>query len=175
SYYSVHTRLEAKEDLIQKYKRKFDAKYGQGAAEELEKTLNPNKVSAHKDNPYLAAMLESIDTGVGEVLETLKKNGLDKNTFVVFISDNGGAGRGANNGVLRGSKMWLYEGGIRVPLIIRFPGVTKPGTVEHTPISTVDFYPTFLDLAGGKKEKGQVLDGLSLMPLFKGKKLKRDE
>ncbi|HYH55283.1 MAG TPA: sulfatase [Anseongella sp.] len=171
SYYSVHTKLEAPEELVDKYKRKFDAKYGAGEAEKLygKKTGGP-----HKDNPYLAAMLESIDTGVGEIMRTLEKNGLAENTLLVFFSDNGGAGAGANNGDLRGSKMWIYEGGIREPLIMRWPGHIKAGAVEDTPVSSIDFYPTFLSAAGAARPDNHLLDGVDFMPLFSGKKLKRD-
>ena len=108
-------------------------------------------------------------------MATLEKNGLAENTILVFFSDNGGAGRGADNGGLRGSKMWIYEGGIREPLIMRWPAKIKAGVVENTPISSIDFYPTFLSLAGGKPDKDYVVDGLELSPLFNGKKLDRDE
>lgn len=174
SYYSVHTKLEAKEDLINKYKRKFDEKYGSGAAEKLYGPHNPNHMAPHKDNPYLGAMLESIDIGMGEIMQSLKKNKLEENTLLIFFSDNGGAGRGANNGNLRASKMWLYEGGIRVPLIMRLPSTIKAGTVETTSVSSIDFYPTFLELAGGVPSKDQLLDGRSLAPLYQGRKLDRD-
>lgn len=172
SYYSVHAKLEAKEELVQKYKKKFDAKYGVGQAEKI---FGKKLEGPHKDNPHLAAMLESIDDGVGNIMATLEKNGLAENTILVFFSDNGGAGRGADNGGLRGSKMWIYEGGIREPLIMRWPAKIKAGVVENTPISSIDFYPTFLSLAGGRPDKDYVVDGLELSPLFNGKKLDRDE
>jgi arylsulfatase A len=172
SYYSVHTKLEAPEVLVNKYKRKFDDKYGKGQAEKL---FGTKAEGPHKDNPYLAAMLESIDTGVGKIMQTLEKNGLAENTLVVFFSDNGGAGKGANNGGLKGSKMWIYEGGIREPLIMRWPGQIKAGTTENTPVSSIDFYPTFLSVAGIKASEKHLLDGVDFMPLFKGEKLKRDE
>lgn len=172
SYYSVHTKLEAKEDLVNKYKKKFDAKYGAGQAEKL---FGKKAEGPHKDNPYLAAMLESIDQGVGQIMETLEKNGLAENTLVVFFSDNGGAGKGANNGNLRGSKMWIYEGGVREPLIMRWPKRIKAGVTENTPVSSIDFYPTFLSAAGAQPSSGHLLDGVNFMPLFEGKKLQRDE
>lgn len=170
TFYSVHTKLEAKEDLVNKYKKKFDLKYGAGQAEKIFGIKNEGP---HKDNPYLAAMLESIDGGVGKIMEALEKTGLADNTLVVFFSDNGGAGKGANNGGLRGSKMWLYEGGIREPLIMRWPDHIKAGATEQTPVSSFDFYPTFLSAAGAKHSAP--LDGVDFMPLFSGKKLKRDE
>jgi len=175
SYYSVHTTLDAPEDLVEKYKKKFDQKYGAGAAERIYGKQNLKHGGPHKDNPYLAAMLERVDAGVGRILETLKKNGLDENTLVVFFSDNGGAGKMANNGSFRDSKMSIYEGGIREPLIMRWPKKIKSGQVEDTPISSIDFYPTFLNMAGGKKEKDYILDGKDLSPLFAGQSIKRNE
>lgn len=171
SFYSVHSKLEAPAALVDKYKKKFDAKYGSGQAQ---KVFGKKTEGAHKDNPYLAAMLESIDTGVGRIMQALEKNGLAENTLLVFFSDNGGAGRGANNGILRGSKMWIYEGGIREPLIMRWPGKIKAGAIETTPVSSIDFYPTFFNIAAPKPANNQILDGISLMPLFNGKKLSRD-
>lgn len=175
SYYSVHTKLEAKQALIDKYKKKFNTKYGAGKAEEIFEGDNVRHEAKHLDNPYLAAMLESIDTGVGEVMKTLKKNGLEKNTILIFFSDNGGAGRVANNGHLRMNKTWLYEGGIREPLLVRWPDRIKPGSVSDVPVFSVDFYPTFIEAAGANKPQGHILDGKSLLPLLtKGVKPDRD-
>lgn len=175
TYYSVHTRLDAPEALVEKYMKKFDAKYGAGKAEELFGGQNVRHEANHKDNPYLAAMLESIDTGIGEIMKTLKKNGLEKNTILVFFSDNGGAGRVANNAHLRAGKTWLYEGGIREPLLIRWPARVKPGSVSNAPVTSLDFYPTFVEAAGAEKPQGQLLDGMSLIPLLtKGSEPKRD-
>lgn len=172
SFYGVHSKLDAPAMLVNKYKRKFDAKYGAGQAEKIfgKKTEGP-----HKDNPYLAAMLERIDAGVGQIMQTLDNNGLAENTLLVFFSDNGGAGKGANNGNLRGSKMWIYEGGIREPLIMRWPGKIKGGAIETTPVSSIDFYPTFLSVSTSEPPGDQVMDGISLIPLFGGRKLVRDE
>lgn len=175
SFYSVHTSLDAPERLVHKYKQKFDGKYGAGMAEKLYGKKNIRHGGPHKDNPYLAAMLESMDAGIGHIMETLKKNGLDRNTLVVFFSDNGGAGKMANNGLFRDSKMSLYEGGIREPLIMRWPGKIPEGKVEDTPVCSIDFYPTFLKIAGAVKEKDYLLDGLDLDPLFSGKVIKRNE
>lgn len=172
SFYSVHAKLDAPEVLVNKYKKKFDAKYGAGEADEIYKKKHEGP---HKDNPYLAAMLESMDTGVGSVMKALDENGLAENTLVIFFSDNGGAGKGANNGNFRGSKMWIYEGGIREPLIMRWPGHIRASATETTPVCSVDFYPTFLDVAGGRPASGQLLDGKDIMPLFNGGKLNRDE
>lgn len=168
SFYSVHTRLDAPMDLVKKYNGKFDARYGEGKAEQLFGGENKRHESDHKDNPYLAAMLERIDAGVGQVMKTLEQNGLAENTLLVFFSDNGGAGKVANNGGLRAGKTWLYEGGIRECLIMRWPGKIKEGAVTANPVSSIDFYPTFLELSGGKKDTK--LDGVSIVDLITNNK-----
>lgn len=170
SHYSVHTTLAAPEDLVTKYKKKFNEKYGEGKAEKLFDGQKRGRHRAnHIDNPYLAAMLERIDAGVGEIMAKLESEGLAENTVLVFFSDNGGAHNSGNNSYLKGYKTQLYEGGIREPLIIRWPGKIKPGAVTHEPVSSIDFYPTFLDIAQGINTE-QHLDGVSLMPLLKENK-----
>ncbi|MCH5598987.1 sulfatase [Niabella ginsengisoli] len=171
SFYSVHTRLDAPEALVKKYRNKFDTKYGNGAAAKFyDDPKNQRHEGKHNDNPYLAAMIESIDNGVGSVMETLKKNGLDKNTLVVFFSDNGGVAGFANNGILRMGKSWLYEGGIRENLITRWPAAIKAGTVSDIPVCGIDFYPTFLEMAGIENKAGNIVDGKSILNVFKGNK-----
>uniref|UniRef100_UPI001E6A10E5 N-acetylgalactosamine-6-sulfatase n=1 Tax=Pedobacter yulinensis TaxID=2126353 RepID=UPI001E6A10E5 len=167
SLYSVHTRLEAPVQLVEKYKQKFDQKYGTGKAEQFFGANNVRHESAQRDNPWLAAMLESIDTGVGGIMKTLRETGLAENTIIVFFSDNGGAGKAGNNAHLRAGKTWLYEGGIREPLIVSWPGKIKGNTVNDNPVTSLDFYPTFLAAAGGKPTGGR-LDGHNLMPLLRG-------
>jgi arylsulfatase A len=175
TYYSVHTKLEAPEALVNKYKNKFDQKYGNGEAEKYFGPKNIRHEVDHLDNPYLAAMLERIDGGVGQILQTLKENNLDKNTIFIFFSDNGGAPNTGNNGVLRSSKGWLYEGGIREPLIVKWPGQITSGTTSNEAVCSIDFYPTFLEVANQKNKPDVLLDGVSLLPLLtKGKKLNRE-
>lgn len=169
--YSTHMTLEAPEATVRKYKKKYEDKYGAGTSAAFD-TSSPRHAGA-PDNPYLAAMLEHIDAGVGSIVQTLKDLGIDDNTLFVVTTDNGGDAPVANNGGLREAKTWLYEGGIRVPLVMRYPGVCPAGQVDETPVNTIDFYPTFLELAGG--ETSQLLDGVSLLPLFGGKELGRDE
>jgi len=154
SHYAVHTRLVGKPDLVAKYSKK------PGAGKDNRAPIN---------NVHLAAQLESIDHGVGMILETLRRLGLARRTIVVFTSDNGGEDRVTSNGPLRAGKSTLYEGGIRVPLIIHWPGLTRPGSICTAPVSTVDFYPTFGEILGQKPEPGQVLDGLSLAGLLSGR------
>lgn len=175
TFYSVHTKLDAPEALVKKYKMKFDAKYGAGKAEALFGQQNERHEADHLDNPYLAAMIERIDAGVGAVMETLKKAGIDKNTLVIFFSDNGGVWHLGNNGALRAGKSWLYEGGIRENLIARWPETIRPQTTVNTRVVATDFYPTFLELAQTKNRKGNLLDGKSIVPLLKGKTMAERE
>ncbi len=149
SHYAVHTRLDGKPPLVAKYKAK------PGAGE-------------RGKNPQLAAMVESIDDGVGMVLAKLDELGIADNTVVIFMSDNGGEHRVTSNAPLRGAKSQLYEGGIREPLIVRWPGVVKPGSVCSTPVSSIDFYPTLLAMAGARCDPKHIVDGASLLPLLRG-------
>jgi arylsulfatase A-like enzyme len=174
-FYSVHTKLDAPEDIVNKYKKKFDAKYGAGEAEKYYGKNNERHEADHKDNPYIAAMLERIDAGVGTLMETLKKTGLEKNTLIIFFSDNGAPGKVGNNGILRAGKSWLYEGGIRECLLMRWPGKIAANTVTDVPVSSVDFYPTFLEVAEARNPIGNIIDGVSIVPLVTKKQApKRD-
>ncbi len=152
SHYAVHTRLVGKPDLVAKYQKKPGAGKGN---------------QAPKNNPHLAAQLESIDQGVGMILRKLAELGLAERTAVIFTSDNGGEGRVTSNAPLRGAKSQLYEGGIREPLLVRYPGVVAPGSVCNTPVCSIDFYPTFLEVIGLEPDPGQTLDGVSILPLLK--------
>ena len=122
--------------------------------------------SQHKD-PLYAGCLSDLDTGVGTLLAKLHELGLDERTLVVFTSDNGGTGASSQE-PLRGNKGCYYEGGIREPFIVRWPGVVKPGTRCDVPVINVDLYPTFLAAAGASAPAEKVLDGESLLPLLKG-------
>lgn len=147
-YYAVHTPIQGKPALVEKYRRKGGS---EGQA-----------------NPGYAAMIETMDHGIGRVLAKLEALGLEGNTIVVFTSDNGGHGVITSNAPLRGSKGMFYEGGIRVPLAIRWPGVTKPGSTSDVPVISIDWFPTLLEIAGAPAPPGHVLDGESLVPLLKG-------
>ena len=130
-------------------------------------------------DPNLAAKIERMDQIIGRMMDRLDALKLRESTLVIFYSDNGGPGgyrqmgspstrSYTDNAPLRGGKSTLYEGGIRVPLIMRWPGVTAPGSVCDTPVTGVDFYPTLLELQGGKPPANYPLDGVSLVPLLKG-------
>jgi arylsulfatase A-like enzyme len=116
----------------------------------------------NRNNPELAAMLESIDYGIGMISAKLEELKLANDTIFVFTSDNGGETTVTTNGELHGGKSQLYEGGIRVPLIIRAPGVTKAGAVSDDPVSSIDYYPTLLEAAGAKAPPSHVVDGVSI-------------
>jgi len=146
-FYSVHTPILAKEKLIKKYQAK---------------NQNPLEI-----NPTYAAMVETMDTNVGRLLKELDKLGLAKNTIVVFTSDNGGIRSIAPQHPLRAGKGSYYEGGTRVPCIIRWPGIVKPDTSSDQPIINIDFFPTFKELLHIEL-KERVLDGQSLLPILKG-------
>jgi arylsulfatase A-like enzyme len=174
SFYSVHTPLMAREDLRKKYEAKAkmlptsDPAWGQ----ERER-----KVRRVQDHAVYAGMVEAMDQAVGKVLNGLDRAGLADRTIVVFMSDNGGLstseGHPTSNLPLRAGKGWLYEGGIREPMIIRVPGVTKPGSLCETPVTSTDFFPTLLELAGLPLRPEQHVDGMSLVPLLKGDSLVR--
>ena len=122
----------------------------------------------HKNKTY-AGMVSHIDESTGTILDALSKLGLDKNTVVIFTSDNGGLRNVTSNKPYRGGKGDLYEGGILVPLIVRWPGRIKPGATSNTPIISTDLFPTFLDLAGLKPQPDAHRDGLSMLPVLDGK------
>ena len=127
-HYGVHSPLQGKEDLVAKY-------------EKVPETQRQGK-------PEYAAMVESIDESVGRVLATLKELNLEQNTLIIFTSDNGGFYKATSNAPLRANKGAYYEGGIRVPLIIKWPGVAIPGRICDEPVTGTDFYPTCLAAAG---------------------------
>ncbi|UUO04318.1 sulfatase [Blastopirellula sp. J2-11] len=144
----------------------------QGRAETLEK-FQAKSSGKHDPSPMYAACTYDMDASVGMLLEKLDELHLTENTLLVYTSDNG-ATQSASQEPLRGGKGGYYEGGIREPLIVRWPGVTQPGGKSDVPVINVDFYPTFLEAAGAKVPAGKILDGESLLPLLSGEgRLKR--
>jgi arylsulfatase A-like enzyme len=120
-------------------------------------------------NTYLA-MLEHEDRAIGLVLDELKKQRVDQDTLIVFFSDNGGArNNAASNGPLRDYKQSVYEGGIRVPFLMQWPGKIKPGTVSNEPVICMDVLPTVAAAVGVKPAAGRKLDGVDLLPYLNGK------
>ncbi len=166
-HFGVHSPFEAKENLIARFKDK-------------------PPVGGHH-SPVYAAMIASVDESVGRVMATLDELKLADNTVLIFASDNGGVGGYAREGLkktgditdnapLRSGKGSLYEGGTRVPFIVRWPGVTKPGSSSDVPSIHVDLYPTFAEIGKATPPANQPLDGESLVPVFRdaSTSLKRD-
>ncbi len=182
SHYTVHSPVQAKQETIEKYRRKAEA-LPEGEKPEFV-AEGPDALNREIQNhPAFAAMIEHMDDNVGKVLAALKELGLEKDTVVVFTSDNGGQsilpgprGRAwGSNRPLRAGKGWLYEGGIRIPLIIRWPGVLKGGSLFTSPVITMDLYPTLLSMTGAPSRPEQHQDGLDLTDALRGKTtLKRD-
>jgi len=153
SYYAVHSRIELLEKTLEKYRQKGvpDRAYTQA----------------------WAGMLEELDQGVGRLLDAVDMLNIDENTYVFFMTDNGGAGMPPNtvrgplpvNHPLKRSKLFLWEGGIRVPFLVRGPGVPQ-GAYCHEPVAGYDLLPTFYDLAGGEQALPDEVDGVSLRPLL---------
>jgi len=168
NYHAVHTALKERADLVAKYEKKLKTNPPKSRGPEgLEKERKRNNKQV-QDVPEFAAMVEGIDTSVREILETLKRLGLEEKTLVIFTSDNGGLStRGCTSNLpLRAGKGWAYEGGIRVPLIVKWPGKIKPGRVSDTPVISMDFYPTLLEAAGFSARPMEHIDGISLLGLL---------
>ena len=145
-HYAIHTELQARAASLAKFMAKPPGRQ-------------------HRNALY-AACTYDMDDGVGILLKKLADLGLEKDTMVVFTSDNGGTQQSSQE-PLRGNKGCYYEGGIREPFIVRWPGITKPGSRCDVPVINVDFFPTFLAAAGVPPPDGKVLDGESLLPLMK--------
>ena len=170
SFYSVHTPLMARADL----KRKYEAKAKTVQAGEIWGVEGARKVRLVQDHAVYAGMIEAMDQAVGKVLNALDRLNLANDTVVILMSDNGGLstseGHPTSNLPLRAGKGWLYEGGIREPMIIKWPGVVKPGSMCSEPVISTDFYPTMLDMAGLRQKPKQHIDGVSFVPLLRGRK-----
>jgi arylsulfatase A-like enzyme len=159
SHFAVHAPIHAKADYIAEWKKR--------------------PAQGMHWHPTYAAMIQSLDESVGRIMAKLDELKLTENTVLIFSSDNGGLGgyysteapsakRGfTDNAPLRGGKGTLYEGGIRVPFIVRWPGSVPARTTSDVPVAHVDLYPTFLEIAGGKPSADQTLDGVSFLPVLK--------
>ena len=147
-YYAVHTPLQAPQDLINKYEKKL-------------------ATDSSQKNAIYGAMVERMDYNVGRLMKKITDLGLRENTFVILVSDNGGLSTVTNNQPLREGKGFLYEGGIRIPLIISWQGRIKPGCVCNTPTISHDIYPTITDIVTGS-QPGEGIEGKSLVPLLMG-------
>ena len=139
--YAVHTPIQAKAEVAAKYAK---------------------KTKTRQKNPKYAAMVESVDDCVGRIMTTLEKHGIADRTMIIFTSDNGGLLGPTNNAPLRSGKGYAYEGGIRVPLLIKWPGVVNPGTTSAEPVTSVDYFPTISEVTGLDLPGDREIDGLSL-------------
>ena len=160
--FSVHAPFNAKTNLIEKYRACVDSKDPQHC-------------------PTYAAMVESMDDAVGTLLDTLDRLALADKTILIFFSDNGGnmyneveGATPTSNAPLRGGKATLYEGGVRVPCVVCWPGTVAGGSRSDAVIQSIDFYPTLLDILGLKPAEDQRFDGISITPSLKGQSITRD-
>lgn len=179
SFYSVHTPLMGPDALVDKYRRKAatlaaDQHSGDEFADEEQVFGDePRQVRILQNHAVYAAMVEAMDAAVGKVLAQLDASGVADNTIVIFTSDNGGLstseGSPTSNLPLRGGKGWVYEGGIREPWIVRYPGVTQAGTTSQQPICSIDLVPTLAAAAGVQVD--QLIDGIDIAPALRGQPL----
>ena len=166
SHYAVHVPIESKEVDKQQAQQRIDKHEFIGPAY---KALGPAKQKMHQDNATYAGMIKSIDDSLGNIVKQLDALNLSDNTIIVFTSDNGGestkttayGGKATSNLPLKAGKCWLYEGGIRVPLVVKWPGKIAPNSVSNHSVAGTDHYPTLLNLASLPEQASQHIDGQS--------------
>lgn len=179
-HYAVHIPIDSPRDLVEKYERKaeeqgldkldpFEVGEPFGVWHQRNARITHRRVQS---DPAYAAMIENLDTNVGRLLAALRRTGKDQDTVVIFTSDNGGLstaeGSPTSNAPLTDGKGWLSEGGIREPLLVRWPGVIAPGTVVDEPVTSPDLYPSLLSVAGLPPLPEQHSDGVDVTPLLRG-------
>lgn len=181
SYYAVHNPMQAKEEHIKKFESRAES-MGLTKAQTftrerdwIRKEMSDNfKERIIQSNPVYAAMIYSVDENLGKLFSRLRDLDIEKNTIIIFTSDNGGLstseGSPTCNYPLKAGKGWLYEGGIRVPLIVKYPGKCKSGSVVKTPVSSIDYLPTIAEMTGTDMGKANP-DGISIVRLFKKDKM----
>jgi arylsulfatase A-like enzyme len=180
SFYTVHNPQQGKPELVEKYNKKIESegldpatmettdrewiKYAPARGRYVERI--------QQGHPTYAAMIETLDSNVGRLMQKVSELGLEENTLVIFMSDNGGLstseGSPTSNLPLRGGKGWMYEGGIREPMMIKWPGSGSEGSLSDVPVISTDFYPTILEITGLEAIPGQHMDGVSIAPLLTG-------
>ncbi|MGR3807324.1 sulfatase [Pasteurella testudinis] len=186
SHYAVHTPIECHEHLVEKYRKKARMLgidkinpfvVGENFPCEHKKDDHVIRRTIQSD-PVYAAMVENMDWNIGRVLDCLKENGLEQDTIVIFYSDNGGLataeGSPTTNKPLCEGKGWMYEGGTREPLIVRWPNYIAANSIIETPITSTDFYPTLLECAGLPLLPQQHCDGISILPTLTGESQQSD-
>jgi len=178
--YAVHTPIEAPEPLVAKYREKARQMgldklrpFEDGEAfpfwQKRGQRVQRRRIQS---DPTYAAMIENLDWNIGRLLETLERSGHADNTLVVFTSDNGGLATAetspTSNAPLAEGKGWMYDGGVREPLLVGWPGVVEPGSRTAEPVTTPDFYPTLLEACGLALRPEQHRDGKSFLPILRG-------
>jgi arylsulfatase A-like enzyme len=156
SHWEPHRPNAARPERIDYFKKKFD------------------ELGADEVDPVYAAMIEQLDVSTGRITALLKALELEDNTMVIFTSDNGGLHNIPNNYPLRDIKGSFYEGGIRTPCVIKWPGIIGPGTKTDFPVNGVDFMPTFAEMASVPVPNSQPVDGISILPLLMEEKMEID-
>lgn len=184
-HYAVHIPIQARPELVEKYRRKAAELALDKQQAIIEGEHFPTEHKRHlrvqrrviQSDPAYAAMIENLDTNIGRLLQALERAGKSANTIVIFTSDNGGLatseGSPTSNRPLAEGKGWMYEGGTREPLIIRWPGVVKAGSVSNAHVTSPDFYPTLLGAARLPLRPEQHVDGVSFEPVLKGDAFER--
>ncbi len=180
-HYAVHNPIEAKEEDIKRFEKKAKEmgldrlnpfEDGEFFPVDHKKHLRVRRRLIQSDPAY-AAMIFNSDWNIGRLMDALEESGQAENTVIIFTSDNGGLatseGSPTSNSPLSEGKGWMYEGGVREPLIVKWPGKIKPGSLCQEPITSPDFYPTLLEIAGLPLIPEQHVDGVSILPLLQGK------
>lgn len=178
SFYAVHTPLQGKEPYVNKFTAKKTSLHLSGPDFEPQQE---GETKLKQDNATYAAMLQSVDEGIGKILAKLKSMGIDDKTLVIITSDHGGLSNRGNkrelatsNKPLRAGKGHLYEGGLRVPLMIHWPGITRSGSKTNSIVQGVDLFPTLMDVAGRKTPPHQTIDGYSFIDVLTQNKSHED-
>lgn len=181
SHYGVHTPFEGKTEYEKQYKKELkENPVPEGP--QFETVGNTGETKLYQDNTTYAAMIQSIDESLGTITTLLKELNLDKNTIIVFTSDHGGLSNRGNNRKLATSNLPLragkghnYEGGIRVPMFVKWPGVTKENSTTDVVVTGTDYYPTLVEMANLKPQPQQYLDGVSFSNVLKGNTIETPE
>lgn len=179
-YYQVHIPIQGKPEYVAKYQAKARAlgldrkdpfEVGEHFPVEHKRDLRVTRRLFQSDCGY-AAMVQSLDENVGRLLAELEAQGIADNTVIIFTSDNGGLssaeGSPTCNAPLSEGKGWMYDGGLREPLIVHWPGVTQPDSICEQPVTSPDVFPTMLEIAALEPLPNQHVDGISIVPLLRG-------
>lgn len=185
SHYAVHNPIQAPADLVEKYRLKAD-RLGLDSVPQFkigdhhqswQKRHERIRRRVVQADPAYAAMIENLDANIGRLLGALERTGHADDTIVIFTSDNGGLataeGSPTCNAPLVEGKGWMYDGGVRVPLLVRWPGTITAGTTCVEPVTSPDFYPTLLEVAGLPSRPEQHVDGTSMLPALQGSTFER--